>query len=211
MKKSKFTLFLLCCLVTTFSLSSCLNSSSSSDNNYSTITKIQRVLYHAAIDGSYSGYLYWYDPDNTTEKDSTALSWYISSSDSTITMPEFPVNLLSKFITNTTAKTILEATPKQNLTMTYYIPTTELTEYINKEYYRYGAYPTDNKMEFTYNGNNITINFGTSYTNYYVYYPMAVVYNSSYAQNIIIKSVEVNGTSCDVSNGFFWTIGSKQE
>lgn len=211
MKKMKSAFLLTCGMIIALSFSSCLNSSDDSDNNYSTLTTAQRALYHTAIKGYYNGYLYWYDADNTNQKDSIAMSWAISSSDSTITLQEFHVSILADFISNTTAKEVLETVPDQEVTMTYYIPTTELTQYIDEGYYRYGAYPTDNEMEFTYNGNNFIINFGSTYSNgYYTYYPMAAIYSGTYAQNIIIQSLEVNGTSYTVKNGFLWLIGTKE-
>lgn len=209
MKAIKSTLFFVCCLLTTMLVYSCSDDDST---GLTAITSDQKALYNSSINGSYTGYLHWFDFNDSTKVDSTAITWDVTSSDSTITIPNFPVSVLASSITDPDDKAIFDTISTQTVKMNYYVPTTESSDYINKGIYRYYAYATDNALKVEYDSStqdSATINFGFKFLRGIYYYPRVTVTNNSYAQNIIIESVAIGENEYTISNGFFWLTGKK--
>lgn len=117
MKKHLFSLFaLLCCGFVAFGLTSCLDDSN--DDNGLTAEQIYSA--RQAIRGAHSGKLLYPNSSNSTavKTDTLDASWSITT-DSLMTIGNFPVSSLANFVSNNNMAEALKTAPNQTLSCYY--------------------------------------------------------------------------------------------
>ncbi len=137
-------LMMLSCFAGT-TLMSCIDN----DDDNDTIPPITDAEIQARLllmDGYYGGYLYFVN-DSTQKVDSVATDWVISQRDSSIHIPNFPVNVLANGITNVERHDLLansETTFPLTSKIFFYNHNFE-----NKDIYAFWNVPQDLKKSFS--------------------------------------------------------------
>lgn len=206
MKTLKSTWILLLLAVSaSFVLTSCLGDDDDDNNTANgTLTPQEKILQAQTVEGFYTGKFY-FDNDTTNAVDSVDVSWTITAVDSTLVIPDFPIEVLANCVYDTTVKTILKAASPRPLTGTVHF---YYNENKDKGYYTFMMVPNTNlqfAVELNGNTHNCCLNFTTSTIEYnaygqqVVFYPSGAYYNKKLSVYMLIESITINSMQypCD--------------
>lgn len=140
-----------------------LTSCNDDDDDVRGLTPQEQQAAYEQVKGSYTGTMYYAVKDSTTGKaktDSTTVSWEISS-DSTMTVRNFPVSLIANYISDTTLSKPLSMAGNQDLRCYLgFIRVTPSTFLIN---------PISPELNLTYGGTSHKIQIPFYVNTYYSY------------------------------------------
>lgn len=163
------------------------------DNNQSMtktveLTKQEIAVRNMTLNGSWEGKLYYVN-NVKHENDSIDIVWKTDTVAKKVTISDFPVKLLAQYVDDESKELIANAAD-QSLVFDYYSVTSDYVEYYNMYYFRYQFTPVGNKAVFSANGEDITVTFMESLTDYSnVFSPMAVYYKRVMSGNILIGNI----------------------
>ncbi|MBP5386787.1 MAG: DUF4840 domain-containing protein [Prevotella sp.] len=200
----KKVFYLMLCMIVGLCATSCLSDDGNdNNNNYTPLTQEQKAAQMKAMSGLYSGWIYYIN-DTTNTKDSTSISWELTSNDSTLTIFRFPVKVLANGISRASdARKILMASETESVSAI-------LHPYANtvniNGYYTFLFFPRDFKMEFTTEYEDkvydVKVEFAdemsaytTDWTSSSYYYAYGEYYENKMQGYLLIKSVKVGDNS----------------
>ena len=206
MRTFKYYLLFTVCLLATGMFTSC-DSSDDSVIEARALTDSEKVLYKQAIQGNYSGYLVYLQPDDingTQVEKSLPASWNVNTETMQLTVSNFPLKAIADVTRHLDLKALLEQADPVNMTAKVELVDPEYTQYIEQGLYRYFMTPA--KMEFTVDGKNVTINFWVA-MNYYGtrYESIATVYNKAFTMPVLIRDVQVNYNNYNIDELMYLT------
>lgn len=206
MRTFKYYLLFTVCLLTTGMFTSC-DSSDDSVVEARALTDSEKVLYKQAIQGNYSGYLVYLQPDDingTQVEKSLPASWNVNTETMQLTVSNFPLKAIADVTRHLDLKALLEQADPVNMTAKVELVDPEYTQYIEQGLYRYFMRPAN--MEFTVDGKNVTINFlvamnynGTRYES------IATVYDKAFTMPVLIRDVQVNYNNYNIDELMYLT------
>lgn len=171
-----------------------LTSCGLNDDNNQTMTKTVQLtkqeiaVRNMTLNGSWEGKLYYVN-NVKHENDSIDIVWKTDTVAKKVTISDFPVKLLAQYVDDESKEQIANAVD-QSLVFDYYSVTSDYVEYYNMYYFRYQFAPVDNKAVFSANGEDITVTFIESLTDYgNEFSPMAVYYKRVMSGNILIGNI----------------------
>lgn len=204
-------------MLTAFSIvaASIFNSCNKDDETYVYVplTQQEKAVQINAMQGSYTGHVYYGLTNYTGMTDSLAVEWTIQASDSTLTIRNFPMKVFSQYITDADLKTALENDSIHSLTtnLILYRPygtTGELN------YYSYAVVPRGTAdytvtlpIAFGEVEHNVTFNFSSDYGQYY--YSQGEYANNTMLFYLILRSISVDEASARTANCILGFIGKK--
>ena len=191
MKKIFYILYGMLLMTGAFTITSCLSDDNDSDD-YDGITPEDYTYYMNQMTGDYTGYVIYQHPDSV-RPDSFPVNWKIDMISSTMTVENFPYQLLKGVAQP--EKEVLEAAGNQTLRAEITPFVADYEQYITEGVCRYQVIPSNKKMIFKANDKDITIDFATSISNgYYRYDAIGVYYNGEFSCNIIFDQLTVGYT-----------------
>lgn len=206
MKTIKYYMLLAVCLLATGMFTSC-DSSDDSVVEARALTDSEKVLYKQAIQGNYSGYLVYLQPDDingTQVEKSLPATWNVNTETMQLTVSNFPLKAIADVTRHLDLKALLEQADPVNMTAKVELVDPEYTQYIEQGLYRYFMRPAN--MEFTVDGKNVTINFlvamnynGTRYES------VATVYDKAFTMPVLIRDVQVNYNNYNIDELMYLT------
>lgn len=206
MRTFKYYLLFTVCLLTTGMFTSC-DSSDDSVVEARALTDSEKVLYKQAIQGNYSGYLVYLQPDDingTQVEKSLPATWNVNTETMQLTVSNFPLKAIADVTRHLDLKALLEQADPVNMTAKVELVDPEYTQYIEQGLYRYFMRPAN--MEFTVDGKNVTINFlvamnynGTRYES------VATVYDKAFTMPVLIRDVQVNYNNYNIDELMYLT------
>lgn len=206
MRTFKYYLLFTVCLLTTGMFTSC-DSSDDSVVEARALTDSEKVLYKQAIQGNYSGYLVYLQPDDingTQVEKSLPASWNVNTETMQLTVSNFPLKAIADVTRHLDLKALLEQADPVNMTAKVELVDPEYTQYIEQGLYRYFMRPAN--MEFTVDGKKVTINFlvamnynGTRYES------IATVYDKAFTMPVLIRDVQVNYNNYNIDELMYLT------
>jgi hypothetical protein len=213
--KKLFYLF-ICTIVASASFTSCLSDDDDDDKNtLSPLTAQQRAEQLAAIQGFYSGQLFFIN-DTTLLADSVDVDWKVTAPDSTLTVSQVPVKVFSQGIGNSIHRKLLNNSDAMLVLNSNLIPYVNDSEQTG--YYTFWSIPTEGKKTFSIvdeegKGHEVTIEFMQQVTQasgygYYTYYAIGQFYDKKFLSYILIKGITVDGSTNSV-NRVMYILGNK--
>jgi len=206
MRTFKYYLLFTVCLLATGMFTSC-DSSDDSVIEARALTDSEKVLYKQAIQGNYSGYLVYLQPDDingTQVEKSLPATWNVNTETMQLTVSNFPLKAIADVTRHLDLKALLEQADPVNMTAKVELVDPEYTQYIEQGLYRYFMTPAN--MEFTVDGKNVTINFlvamnynGTRYES------IATVYDKAFTMPVLIRDVQVNYNNYNIDELMYLT------
>ncbi len=164
MRKSNLITIMLLLAATLF-ISSCIG-----DGDDTTINTAAQKQYQSQMSGTYNGKAYFIQSSAAKANDSTTTIVWRLSSDSIITVANFPVSSYAKDINDSTSniselkalKTALKSAPNQPVKLLYGVPS---TSYVTSTYINFVVNPYSISFDLTYDGatHNIIIPFQWNY------------------------------------------------
>jgi hypothetical protein len=171
------------------------------------LTDSEKVLYKQAIQGNYSGYLVYLQPDDingTQVEKSLPASWNVNTETMQLTVSNFPLKAIANVTRHLDLKELLEQADPVNMTAKVELVDPEYTQYIEQGLYRYFMTPA--KMEFTVDGKKVTINFGVAMNyNGTRYESIATVYEKAFTMPVLIRDVQVNYNNYNIDELMYLT------
>lgn len=206
MRTFKYYLLFTVCLLATGMFTSC-DSSDDSVVEARALTDSEKVLYKQAIQGNYSGYLVYLQPDDingTQVEKSLPASWNVNTETMQLTVSNFPLKAIADVTRHLDLKALLEQADPVNMTAKVELVDPEYTQYIEQGLYRYFMTPA--KMEFTVDGKNVTINFWVAMNyNGTRYESVATVYDKAFTMPVLIRDVQVNYNNYNIDELMYLT------
>jgi hypothetical protein len=171
------------------------------------LTDSEKVLYKQAIQGNYSGYLVYLQPDDingTQVEKSLPASWNVNTETMQLTVSNFPLKAIADVTRHLDLKALLEQADPVNMTAKVELVDPEYTQYIEQGLYSYFMTPA--KMEFTVDGKNVTINFWVAMNyNGTRYESVATVYDKAFTMPVLIRDVQVNYNNYNIDELMYLT------
>ena len=202
MKKTIQLMAIMLCIVAGMSICSCLGSD---DNNKVTtlqpLTQEEKLAQLREMAGFYNGWIYFIN-DTTSRTDSIPVSWTVTAPDSTITINNFPVQVLANGITDRGVRKVLFNSGTRELTGSI---RPYVNEHNKENYYTFLLTPTNYSLAFTteHEGaqHQVQVNFTYQLAAFTTdYYPVNYFANGEYIKSnfvgfLLVKEVKFDSAT----------------
>ena len=195
---------------------SAFNSCNKDDDTYvyEPLTQQEKTAQINAMQGSYTGHVYYGLTNYTGMTDSLAVQWNIQASDSTLTIHNFPMKVFSQYIYDADLKTALENDSihslSSNLVLFRPYGTTGALDYYSFVIAPKGTidYTVTLPIAFGEETHDVTFNFAREYGSYY--YSQGEYTNNQMLFYLILRSISVDSGSSRTVNCILGFLGKKK-
>lgn len=211
-KLFRIIMFAAICTVAAGTFSSC--NEDEDPYVYEPLTQQEKTAQISAMQGNYSGHVYYGLTNYTQMTDSLNIQWTILAADSTLTISNFPMKVFGQYITDADLKTALENDSTHSL---------KADLHLYRPYYTTGAldytsfvvvpkttsdYAVTLPLAFGEESHDVTFNFSGEYSSYY--YSQGEFYQNRMWFYLILRSISVDNGPARTANCILGFTGTKK-
>ncbi|HEY9543767.1 DUF4840 domain-containing protein [Prevotella sp.] len=204
MKKQNLLLMLMGCVFAVTSLCSCLGDGNDDEQSKVLyLTHAQRMQILNATTGNYTGWMYYADA-TSHKRDSVAVTWTISGSDSTLTVESLPMKQFAQYLYDKTAKETVEKMNNQRLIAGIYTPYYITKADWDNQFYQFQVVPKDYKIVFNHEGKACELIFSPTALQPYgtYYYPIMQFFKGQNIIYLLVKELKIDQSTYPINNIF---------